>query len=112
MVKRALDAGAHGIVVPMANSLEIVRKVVAACKYPPNGFRGFGPMFTHATGALGAQYKGAADRDTLIAVQIEHPDSLREVEAICKEGIDIAFVSLQTFSCFFVYAFSFNNFDT
>ncbi|EIN13352.1 Phosphoenolpyruvate/pyruvate domain-containing protein [Punctularia strigosozonata HHB-11173 SS5] len=92
MIKRALDAGAHGIVVPMVNSLDIVRKVVAACKYPPNGVRGFGPMFTHAAGALGAQYRAAADAETLIAVQIEHPDSLRDVEAICKEGIDIAFI--------------------
>ena len=80
----------------MANSAEIVRKVVSACKYPPNGIRGFGPMFTHAAGALGGSYKAAADKDLVIAVQIEHPDSVRDIEQIVKEDIDVAFVSLAT----------------
>ena len=82
--------------IPMANSVEIVRKVVSACKYPPNGIRGFGPMFTHAAGALGGSYKAAADKDLVIAVQIEHPDSVRDIEQIVKEDIDVAFVSLAT----------------
>ena len=115
--QRALDSGAHGIMIPMANSpvrlppcpihlylfrvtdqppQEIVRNVVSACKYPPNGIRGFGPMFTHAAGALGGSYKAAADKDLVIAVQIEHPDSVRDIEQIVKEDIDVAFVSLAT----------------
>ncbi|VDB91531.1 unnamed protein product [Peniophora sp. CBMAI 1063] len=91
-IKRALDSGAHGIMIPMANSVEIVRKVVSACKYPPNGIRGFGPMFTHATNALGASYKAGADKNLVIAVQIEHPDSVRDIEQIVKEDIDVAFI--------------------
>ena len=77
----------------MANSVDIVRKVVSACKYPPNGIRGFGPMFTHAAGALGATYKASADDSLVIAVQIEHPDAVRDIELIVKEDIDVAFVS-------------------
>lgn len=92
MIKRALDAGVHGVMVPMANSLEIVRTVVKACKYPPQGFRGFGPMFTHAAGALGATYKAAANDDVLVIVQVEHPDSLANIDAIMAEGIDIALI--------------------
>ncbi|KAK0236905.1 Pyruvate/Phosphoenolpyruvate kinase-like domain-containing protein [Armillaria nabsnona] len=92
LIKRALDSGAHGLMVPMANSAEIVRKVVQATKYPPHGIRGKGPMFTHATGQLGGSYKESANEDLLIAVQIEHPNAVKEIEDIVKEDIDIAFI--------------------
>ncbi|KAI0036430.1 Phosphoenolpyruvate/pyruvate domain-containing protein [Vararia minispora EC-137] len=92
MIKRALDSGAHGIMVPLANSPELVRRVVAAAKYPPAGIRGFGPMFTHAAGALGGAYKASANEDVVVAVQIEHPDAVRDIEEIVAEGIDVAFI--------------------
>ncbi|KAI5834850.1 Phosphoenolpyruvate/pyruvate domain-containing protein [Schizophyllum commune Tattone D] len=92
MIKRALDSGAHGIMIPMANSPEIVRNVVSACKYPPNGIRGFGPMFTHATGAIGGDYKAEADQQLIISVQIEHPNAVKEIDAILAEGVDVAFI--------------------
>ncbi|KAJ7619349.1 Phosphoenolpyruvate/pyruvate domain-containing protein [Roridomyces roridus] len=92
MIKRALDAGAHGIMVPMANSPEIVRKVVQATKYPPVGVRGYGPMFTHATGALGAAYLAAANDAIFVSVQIEHPDAVARIDEIVQEGIDCTFI--------------------
>ncbi|KAJ7686823.1 Phosphoenolpyruvate/pyruvate domain-containing protein [Mycena rosella] len=92
MIKRALDAGAHGIMVPMANSAEIVRKVVEAAKYPPVGIRGYGPMFTHAAGALNATYKASANDAIIVSVQIEHPDAVAQIEEIVKEGIDATFI--------------------
>jgi 4-hydroxy-2-oxoheptanedioate aldolase len=49
-------------------------------------------MFTHATGHLGGTYKNAADRDLIIAVQIEHPDAVRDIDLIVQEGIDVAFI--------------------
>ncbi|KAG7087454.1 hypothetical protein E1B28_013420 [Marasmius oreades] len=92
LIKRALDSGAHGLMVPMANNVQIVRKVVEATKYPPVGIRGFGPMFTHAAGALGATYQASANDDLVIAVQIEHPQAVEEIDLICQEGIDVAFI--------------------
>ncbi|KAJ7075665.1 Phosphoenolpyruvate/pyruvate domain-containing protein [Mycena belliarum] len=92
MIKRALDSGAHGIMIPMANSPELVRKVVQATKYPPVGIRGYGPMFTHATGALNASYKIAANDAIIVSVQIEHPDAVAQIEEIVKEGIDATFI--------------------
>ncbi|KAF9260460.1 Phosphoenolpyruvate/pyruvate domain-containing protein [Marasmius fiardii PR-910] len=92
LIKRALDSGAHGLMVPMANNVQIVRKVVEATKYPPVGIRGFGPMFTHAAGALGADYKATANDDLVISVQIEHPQAVEEIDLICQEGIDVAFI--------------------
>ncbi|KIY52992.1 Phosphoenolpyruvate/pyruvate domain-containing protein [Fistulina hepatica ATCC 64428] len=92
MVKRALDSGAHGVMVPMVNSTEIAAKIVSACKYPPEGIRGFGPMFTHAAGALGDDYKATANDDLVIAVQIENPNSVKEIDAILTTGVDVAFI--------------------
>lgn len=46
MVKRALDAGAHGIMVPLVNTPEDARKVVSYAKFPPMGIRGYGsPLY-------------------------------------------------------------------
>ncbi|EIM84048.1 Phosphoenolpyruvate/pyruvate domain-containing protein [Stereum hirsutum FP-91666 SS1] len=92
LIKRALDSGAHGLMVPMANNAELVRKVVLATKYPPVGIRGFGPMYTHAAGALGGDYKARANEDLVIAVQIEHPQAVEEIDQICATGIDVAFI--------------------
>ncbi|KAJ6630182.1 Phosphoenolpyruvate/pyruvate domain-containing protein [Mycena sp. CBHHK59/15] len=92
MIKRALDSGAHGLMVPMANSPEIVRKVVQASKYPPSGIRGYGPMFTGAAGALNATYKAAANDSIIVCVQIEHPDAVAQIDAIVEEGIDATFI--------------------
>ncbi|KAJ7222356.1 Phosphoenolpyruvate/pyruvate domain-containing protein [Mycena pura] len=97
MIKRALDSGAHGIMVPMANTPEIVRKIVQAAKYPPVGIRGYGPMFTHAAGALNAAYRGPANDAIVVAVQIEHPDAVSQIDAIVREGIDATFVRPRAF---------------
>ncbi|KAJ6524583.1 Phosphoenolpyruvate/pyruvate domain-containing protein [Mycena capillaripes] len=92
MIKRALDSGAHGIMIPMANSPALVRKVVEATKYPPAGIRGYGPMFTHAAGALNATYKAAANDAIVVSVQIEHPDAVAHIDEIVQEGIDATFI--------------------
>jgi 4-hydroxy-2-oxoheptanedioate aldolase len=78
--------------VPLANSAEIVRNIVKATKYPPHGIRGFGPMFTHATGKLEGEYKATANEDLVIAVQIEHPNAVKEIDEIVNTSIDVAFI--------------------
>ena len=51
-------------------------------------------MFTHATGAIGGDYKAEADQQLVISVQIEHPNAVKEIDAILAEGVDVAFVSI------------------
>lgn len=68
-------------------------------------------MYTHAAGALGGPYKAAANNDLLIAVQIEHPDAVREIDAIVQEGIDIAFVSISLVYCIVFDRFQIGPFD-
>ena len=39
-----VDAGAYGVIVPMINNREEAEQAVMACRYPPDGFRSFGPF--------------------------------------------------------------------
>jgi 4-hydroxy-2-oxoheptanedioate aldolase len=92
-IKRALDAGVGGIMVPNVNSAEEARRVVDACRYAPRGFRGaFGGMRAMAYGFNPAYYDQCSD-DTLIVVQVENAraiDAIPEIAAV--EGIDVVFI--------------------
>src|SRR5262245_39375359 len=72
-IKRVLDTGAPGIVVPQVRSAAEVGEVAAACRYPPVGRRGFGPRRASNYGRdRGPEYFEAAERDLFVAVQIEN----------------------------------------
>ncbi|CAG8249888.1 unnamed protein product [Penicillium olsonii] len=95
MIKRALDAGAHGIMTPMCHSAEDAAKVVSYCKYPPVGSRGFGPMFApHAfPGVKPEDYNEKTHNDILVVVQIESRPGVENVEKIAAvEGLDVLFI--------------------
>ncbi|KAL2869456.1 HpcH/HpaI aldolase family protein [Aspergillus lucknowensis] len=91
LIKRALDAGAHGIVTPMCHSAEDAARIVKYCKYPPTGSRGYGPMFAlHSFPDVPApQYDAGADKDTVVLVQIESRPGVENVEKIVAvDGLD------------------------
>ena len=93
-IKRVLDNGAHGIVVPMVNSREEAETSVAACLYPPAGNRSVGGG-AHALnfGATPAEYFARANDEVLIVLQCEHIRAVEEAEAIFSvPGIDAIFV--------------------
>ena len=96
MVKRALDAGAHGILVPLIYSAEDCKRLVQSAKFPPQGKRGFGSPLSMGAfdvkGELsGLQYMQNANANLLTCVQIETAEALAEVELIAKiEGIDVS----------------------
>src|SRR6266513_4013294 len=72
-IKRVLDNGAHGVVVPMVNSREEAEAAVSACLYPPRGDRSVGGS-VHALNfcASAADYFKKADDELLIVLQCEH----------------------------------------
>ena len=52
-IMKALDLGAYGIIVPLVNNAEEAAQAVAACRYPPTGFRSSGPVrAAHYGGAI------------------------------------------------------------
>ncbi|GMK54052.1 hypothetical protein CspeluHIS016_0106380 [Cutaneotrichosporon spelunceum] len=94
LVKRALDAGAHGIMTPMCHTAEDARKIVAWNKYPPRGSRGYGPMFCGASfGVSEGEYAEQADDALMVMVQIESRAGVENVEEIAKvDGLDVLFI--------------------
>jgi len=81
LIKRALDAGAYGLVIPMVNST----------RYPPLGVRSFGGPRTRLYG--GADYFEHANEEIALMVQIEHVDAVNRADEILSvEGIDGFFI--------------------
>jgi 4-hydroxy-2-oxoheptanedioate aldolase len=93
-IKRALDNGAYGIVVPMVNTVEEARTAVAAAKYPPLGNRSVGggvPALNFAT-SPNDYYKHAND-EILVVLQCEHIQAVKQADEIfAVPGIDAIFV--------------------
>lgn len=88
-IKRILDLGAGGIIVPMVNNAAEARSVVAACKYPPQGIRGSGPRRASNYGHDNAAYWAAANESLITAIMIEHHNGADNIEKILEvEGID------------------------
>jgi len=90
LIKRLLDAGALGLVVPMVNTREEAEKAVAAMKYPPDGFRSLGGgrcLF------YGEDYFSWANDQVACIVQIEHIQAVRNAEEILSvKGVDACFI--------------------
>jgi 2-keto-3-deoxy-L-rhamnonate aldolase RhmA len=92
-LKRALDTGAAGVVVPMVNSAQQARAIVSFCKYPPLGSRGVGIVRAQGYGLGFQEYVAHANESTAVIVQIEHISAVENIDAILAvPGIDAAFV--------------------
>jgi len=93
MIKRALDIGAYGIIVPWINTKEQAIQAVRACKYPPKGIRGCGPRRAALYGLRTKEYLEVADEITMVIAQIETQEAVDNLEEILSvEGIDAIFV--------------------
>jgi 2-dehydro-3-deoxyglucarate aldolase/4-hydroxy-2-oxoheptanedioate aldolase len=83
LIKPVLDCGAAGIVVPMVRTADDAREAVAACLYPPEGIRGFGPRRPSKYGRLGgAEFCRKLNRDMICILQIEHADAIKNIDEI------------------------------
>lgn len=89
-VKRALDCGAEGIILPRAHSAREAADFVASCRYPPLGTRGFGPRRPMQYGRLGQEeYLAQANRDVFVAIQVETVELVAELDEVLRlEGLD------------------------
>ncbi|OAA68525.1 Pyruvate/Phosphoenolpyruvate kinase [Niveomyces insectorum RCEF 264] len=95
MIKRALDAGAHGIAIPMVSTPEEAAAVASAARFPPRGTRGFGSTYSRdAFGWLSDdEYRQKANDEIIVAVMIETRQGFENAEAIINTpGIDVIIV--------------------
>lgn len=94
VIKRVLDVGAYGIMVPWVNTREGAEAVIKAVTYPPQGVRGFGPRRAVYYGLEpnDEYFKGVRD-EVLVITQIETEDAINNVDEILSvSGIDVAFI--------------------
>jgi 2-dehydro-3-deoxyglucarate aldolase/4-hydroxy-2-oxoheptanedioate aldolase len=83
--RRALEAGAEGIIMPMVRSAADVEDMIDALTYPPNGRRGICPAYRVAGYSLRtfSEYAAASDANLLMIPMIETVEGLDHVEEIC-----------------------------
>ena len=89
LIKRSMDTGAGGVIVPMVNTKEDALKAVQAVKYPPLGTRGVGLSRAQKYGFGFEEYKEWVNKDSVVIVQIEHIKGVENIEKILSvEGVD------------------------
>ena len=81
-IKKYLDIGARGIIVPMIKSYEEVEKAVSYIKYPPDGKRSFALSRSTGFGQWSDEYFAMANKETFIGIMIEHIDAVKEIDRI------------------------------
>ncbi len=80
--KRVMDAGAHGIIVPMINSKEDVAKAVASIHYPDKGVRGVGLARAQGYGTKFHEYAEWLKKEAVVVIQIEHVEAVKNIKEI------------------------------
>ena len=93
IIKRVLDAGADGIIVPMVNSKNDALKAVNSVKYPPKGKRGVGLSRAQGYGFNFDKYRDQISKQIILIAQIEHIDAVNNLKEIIEtDGIDGTFI--------------------
>jgi 2-keto-3-deoxy-L-rhamnonate aldolase RhmA len=99
-IKRVMDAGAHGIIVPMVNTVEDAKQAVDAVRYAPDGSRGVGLARAQGYGSDFKNYLEWQKKESLVIVQIEHKQALEALEEILKvPGVDGLIIGPYDLSC-------------
>jgi 2-dehydro-3-deoxyglucarate aldolase len=81
-IKKVLDSGADGVIVPMVNSVEDAKRAIDYVYYPPVGNRGVGLYRAQGYGTNFENYKEKAQNDLIIIAQIEHYKGVENLEEI------------------------------
>lgn len=90
VVKRVLDIGAHGVLIPWVNDGSEAEEAVRACRYPPEGIRGWGPR---RASLFDPDYYATANDEILVSVQIETRKALDNLDEILSvDGMDACYI--------------------
>lgn len=91
IIMRLLDLGCYGIICPLINTRPDAEAFVGACRYPPAGYRSFGP--TRATLYAGADYLEHADRQIITMAMIETAEAVENLDEILSvPGLDAIYI--------------------
>src|SRR5678816_3978141 len=92
-IQQALDMGSDGVLVPYINTAEEARQAVSCCRYPTAGTRSvyFPQRSMNKAGLLG--YAGASNENTIVALQVETADCIKNMDEIAAvPGVDMLFL--------------------
>lgn len=89
IIKRVMDAGADGVIVPNVNSPGEARRAVESVKYPPLGKRGVGLFRAQGYGRAFDRYRTWLPWESIVIIQIEHIQAVQHIDAIfAVDGVD------------------------
>ncbi len=92
-IKKALDTGCAGIMVPQVNSAEEARRAVRLSKYPPQGSRSVGLARAQRYGPGLTEAVTSANETTVVIVQAEHVDAAANIDSILAvPGVDAVLI--------------------
>lgn len=93
-IKRILDAGAYGVLVPYVNTAEEARAAVSYCKYPTEGVRGVAPSpRAPGVGMNSMNYMKKANDEILIMTAVETLEAVNNIDELVQvEGLDGIFI--------------------
>ncbi|MDQ0393653.1 HpcH/HpaI aldolase family protein [Labrys monachus] len=96
VLKRLLDAGADSLMIPSVETAQEAEAAVAACRYPPQGRRGYAaPLVRASTFGKAADYMRRANDEILIVVQLESAGAVSRAAEICAvDGVDVPFLGV------------------
>jgi len=97
--KRVMDQGVTGVIFPFASTPERARMAAAACRYPPLGERGSGPVLASITWPEPGNYHDSADRNMMTIAMIEQASAVEQIDEIAATpGIDVIFIGTSDLS--------------
>ena len=93
VIRRVLDVGAQGVLVPLVNTPDEAERAVRAAKYPPRGVRGYCFSRMNNWGADFDDYARRANDDVAVVVMIESKQGVENIDAILAvDGVDGVFI--------------------
>jgi len=98
-IRKSLDCGAMGVIVPMINNAEEAQKAVKAAKYPPEGIRGFAFCHANEWGEEFDEYVKTANDSIIVIAMVETREAVENIDSILEtEGINGILIGLYDLS--------------
>lgn len=92
-IKRTLDMGAHGLIIPQVETASEAAELVRLARYAPDGERGMGLGRAHGYGFSFNEYLARANDEIALVIQVEHARAVENIEEIAAvAGIDAVFL--------------------
>lgn len=92
-IRKSLDCGAMGVIIPMVNNANEAKKAVKAAKYPPEGIRGFAFCQANEWGREFDEYVKTANNSIIVIAMVETREAVDNIGEILEvEGIDGVFI--------------------